>query len=154
MYGCIITTGGANTPVATWTLTTASFTDVMAAVYHTTGTWNSTFIDQSAISLNNTSTTTCPTGTTAATTNAHDLLVAICLNFNVGETWGALSGYTNRAGSSRNTSAWYDSTTSTTGTQSTTIPLSSTDFSLGMIAAFASSGGGGGSAPRSKAVIF
>jgi hypothetical protein len=138
MFACIVTTAGAATPIVTWTGGDAGFTDIAVATYHTTNSWKTTFVDQTASSVAATVTTGCPTGTTATTTNANDLIVATCQNFNVGETWGTLSGFTNRGNSSRNTVGWYDKSVSATGTQSTTIPLSSTDVGIGMIAAFAS----------------
>ena len=138
MFGCIITTAGARSPVVTWVGADGTFTDIAVATYHTSTSWKSTFVDRTATNIAATSSTSCPTGTTAATTNAADLIVAVCMNFNVAETWGSLAGFTNRASSSRNTSGWYDKSVSATGTQTATVPLSAADFGLGMIAAFAS----------------
>ena len=97
LFACIITTAGATTPAVTWTGGDGSFTDIVAGTYHTTASWKSTFVDKSASNIVVTASTGCPTGTTAATTNANDLIVATCNNFNVAETWGTLAGFTNRA---------------------------------------------------------
>lgn len=139
MYTCLVPSTGAQTVSVTWTGTTGGpFTDLTVAEYSTSTSWNSTVLDQQASSLNSASTTSCVTGTTSATTNANDLVVAVAENFNAGQTWGALAGFTNRAASSRNTVGFYDKVVTATGTQSTTIPLSAADSSTGMIAAFRS----------------
>lgn len=136
---CIITTAGANIPVATWTGAGGTFTDIQAWTFHTTNTWKTTFLDQVSTPVIATVTaTTCPTGTTAATTTANDLVIATCDVFNAGQTWGALAGFTNLAGASRNTGGVYYKSVTSTGTQTTTVPLSTTDFGVGIIAAFAS----------------
>ena len=139
MYTCLVPSTGAETVSVTWAGTTGGpFTDITIAEYSTSTSWNSTVLDQSASSLNSASTTSCATGTTSATTNPNDLIIAVCENFNSAETWGALAGFTNRSGSSRNTSGFYDRVVTSTGTQSATIPLSTADSSTGMIAAFKS----------------
>jgi hypothetical protein len=139
MAGCIITTAGANVPQAVWTGADASFSDIEVGVYHTTNTWKTTFLDQiSTPNIATATATTCPTGTTASTTNANDLIIATCQVFNVGQTWGTLSGFTSRAALERNTTGWYDKSVTSTGTQTATVPLSVTDFGLGFIVAFAS----------------
>ena len=78
------------------------------------------------------------TGTTAATSNPNDLIVAVCDNYNVQESWDTLPGFTSRPASSTSTTGWYDTTVTSTGTQTANIPLSSSDVGAGMIAAFAS----------------
>lgn len=154
MFACVITTAGANVPVVTWTGVDGTFTDIAVATYHTTTSWKSTFTDQTATNIAATSTASCPTGTTSTTNNATDLVLALCTNFNAGQTWGTLSGYTNRANSSRNTTGWYDTSVTVTGAQSATVPLSASDYGLGMIVAFASNSGGAASLGRGQAVIF
>lgn len=136
--GCIITTAGANTPVATWTGSLASFTDIEAFTVHTTNTWKTTFVDQVASNVGTSTSTSCPTGTTTATTTANDFILATCDSFNAGQTWGALAGFTQYAAASRNTAGIYYKTVTSTGTQTATVPLSVSDFGVGMIAAFAS----------------
>lgn len=141
LAACIITTSGANTPTVTWTGTTTggtAFTDIQAFTVHTTNTWKTTFTDQTATSVAATSTTSCPTGTTSATINANDFIVANCENFTAGQTWGALTGFTQYASASRNTAGLYYKSVTSTGTQSASIPLSASDWGVGMIAAFAS----------------
>jgi hypothetical protein len=137
--GCIITTTGANTPVATWTGSSTFFTDIEAFTIHTTTSWKTTFVDAVSTPVVATTTgVTCPTGTTAATTTANDFILATCDVFNAGQTWGALSGFTQYAAASRNTAGIYYKTVTSTGTQTAIVPLSTTDFGVGMIAAFAS----------------
>jgi hypothetical protein len=137
MFACIVTTAGAASPVVTWFGTDGTFTDIKVATYHPVTSWASEFVDKAATHVAATSSKSCPMGTTAATANAKDLIVAVCDNFNVAETWGALTGFTNRSASSTNTTGWYDTTVSSTGAQTATIPLSSDDHGVGMIAAFA-----------------
>lgn len=136
--GCIITTAGANTPVATWTGGTINFTDIEAFTIHTTNTWKTTFVDQVASNVGTTTSTSCPTGTTSATTTANDFILATCDVFNAGQTWGALALYTQYVAASRNTAGIYYQVVTSTGTQTATVPLSASDFGVGMIAAFAS----------------
>lgn len=136
--GCIITTGGANTPIATWAGGTASFTDIEAFTVHTTNTWKTSFVDQAASNIGATTSTSCTTGTTSATTNANDFILATCDVFNAGQTWGTLAGFTQYAAASRNTAGIYYQSVTSTGTQTATVPLSATDFGVGMIAALAS----------------
>jgi hypothetical protein len=133
---CIITTAGANTPVITWTV--GNFTDIEAFTVHTTNTWKTTFLDQTQNNIQATTSTSCPTGTTAATTTANDFILATCDTFTAGQTWGALAGFTQYATVSRNTAGTYYKVVTSTGTQSTTVPLSATDFGVGIIVAFAS----------------
>lgn len=136
--GCIITTAGANTPMATWTGSTSFFADIEAFTVHTTNTWKTTFVDQVQANVGTTTSTSCPTGTTTATTTANDFILATCDVFNAGQTWGALAGFTQYATASRNTAGIYYKTVTSTGTQTAIVPLSATDFGVGMIAAFAS----------------
>lgn len=136
--GCIITTAGATTPVATWTGSGAFFTDIEAFTIHTTNTWKTTFVDQVATNIGTVASTSCPTGTTAATTTSNDFILAACDVFAVGQTWGALAGFTQYAAASRNTAGIYYQTVTSTGTQTATVPLSGSDIGVGMIAAFAS----------------
>ncbi len=138
LYGCIVTTAGAAAPIATWTGASGNFTDIVAAVYHTTNTWKSTFVDRSASSVNVTSIASCPTGSTAATTTATDLVIVICSNFNTSETLGTLAGYTGRSALSTDSTQWFDKQVSATGVQSATYAMSAADFSVGFIAALAS----------------
>jgi len=138
--GCIVTTGGTITPVATWTGggVAGSFTDIQAFTIHTSTTWKSTFVDKTATNVASSTSTTCSTGTTAATTTANDFIYATCDVFNAAQTWGALGGFTQYAAASRNTAGAYYKVVTSTGTQTAAIPLSSTDFGAGLIAAFAS----------------
>ncbi len=139
MYTCNIPSTGAETIQVTWSGTTGpNFTDIAVTEYQTSTSWKATVLDQSQFAYGSTSTTSCATGTTSATTNANDLIIAISQNFNSAETWGSLAGWTNRAASSRNTTGWYDQVVTSTGAQSATIPFSAADTCTGMIAAFAS----------------
>jgi hypothetical protein len=135
--GCIITATGTNTPVATWTGTDGSFTDIEAFTISTTSTWKSTFLDTVLAAKATTSTTACP-ATAITTTNANDFVVAVCQVFNAGQTWGTLSGYTNAATASRNTTGIYYKSVSATGSQTATVPLSAADYGLSFIISFAS----------------
>lgn len=140
-YACLITTAGANNPVATWSGTAISgtFTDINVFTVHTSNTWKTTFIDQTATPVvASVTSTSCPTGTTAATTTANDFILATCDVFNAGQTQGAMAGFTAITGASTNTSLAYYKVVTSTGTQTATVPLSATDFGVGMIAAFAS----------------
>jgi hypothetical protein len=136
MFACIVTTPGAASPVVTWFGSDAAFTDIKVGTYHTTTSWAPNFVDKVATNVATESSTRCSTGTIAATTNADDLIVATCDNFNAAQTWEPLDGFTLRANSSRNTTGWYDTRVSSNGTQTATIPLSSSDLGVGMIAAF------------------
>lgn len=133
---CVVATGGSNAVTATWTGGDGTFTDIAIGVYHTTNSWST--LDQSASAIQGTTGSTCPTGTTAATTNANDVVIGISQNFDNAQTWGALAGYTNRVNSSRNTVGWYDKFVTSTGTQTATIPLSVGNNCIGMIVAFKS----------------
>jgi hypothetical protein len=136
MFACIVTTPGAASPVVTWFGSDAAFTDIKVGTYHTTTSWAPNFGDKVATNVTTESSSRCPTGTIAETTKADDLIVATCDNFNDAQTWGPLNGFTLRANSSRNTTGWYDTAVSSTATQTVTIPLSSSDLGVGMIAAF------------------
>lgn len=136
---CIVTTGGVTTPVVTWGgAGTAGFVDIEAFTVHTTNSWKTTFVDQIATNAAATTGVTCPTGTTPATTTANDFILATCDVFNATQTWGALTGYTQYAAVSRNTAGAYYKVVTSTGAQTTAVPLSATDFGLGIIVAFAS----------------
>lgn len=141
VYGCLLTSSGTAVTTVTWTGTTGGpFTDLSVSEWHTTGTWNASFFDRSSVLANVTSTTSCPSGTTAlATQNSNDLLIGICENFNNAETWGALSGWTNRATSSRNTTGVYSKTQTSTATQTVTVPKSVADTSTGILIALQAS---------------
>lgn len=141
MYTCILAGSGSQTVTITWSGTTgANFTDLSVSQWSTTSTWNNPVLDRAINNSNTTSTTSCPTGTTGlATQNANDLLIAVCQNFNNAQTWGALTGWTNRATSSRNTLGLYSKAVTSTGTQSTTVPLSAADQSQGMLIALQAS---------------
>lgn len=138
--GCIVTAAGAAAPIVTWvgTFIGGTFVDIEAFTVHTTNTWKATFVDQVATNVGATTSTSCPTGTTAATTTATDFIFATCDVFNAAQTWGTLAGFTQYAAASRNTAGAYYKSVSSTGTQTTTVPLSATDFGIGMVAAFAS----------------
>jgi len=138
MFACIVSSAGAASPVVTWFGTDATFTDIKVATYHTATSWASHLVDKVATNKETTSSTSCSTGTTAATANPNDLIVAVCDNYNVQESWDTLSGFTSRPASSTSTSGWYDTTVSSTGTQTANIPFSSSDAGAGMIVAFAS----------------
>jgi hypothetical protein len=66
------------------------------------------------------------------------LVIAVCQVFNAGQTWGALAGFTQQSSASRNTTGFYWKPVTSTGTQTATIPLSTTDFGLGFIVALKS----------------
>jgi hypothetical protein len=137
MFACIVTTTGVASPVVSWFGTEGTFTDIKVSTYHATTGWTSDFVDRVATNVAATASESCPTGTTAVTANANDLIVAVCDNFNEAETWDTLTGFTNRPTSSTNTAGWYDTTVSSTGAQTATIPLSIKDHGVGIIAAFA-----------------
>jgi hypothetical protein len=138
VYACLVNTATTIHPVITWTGGSGSFTDISLLTYSANFTWNSATADKTVVSLNNTASTSCATGTTAATVGSNDLVLAFCENFNAGQTWGTTTGYTNRTANERNTLGWYDKVVTTTGTQSATIPLSASDVSVGMIVAYKS----------------
>lgn len=137
VYGCALTSSGTAATSVTWAGTTSGpFTDISISEWHSTATWNATLFDRSIVNANTTSSTSCPTGTTAlATSNPYDLILGICENFNSAQTWGALSGWTNSTTSSRNTTGVYSKATTTKATQTATIPFSASDTSTGMLVA-------------------
>lgn len=141
VYACIMSSSGTAVTTVTWTGTTGGpFTDLSISEYHSTATWNASLFDRSTVLSNTTSTTSCPTATTAlATQNANDLLLAICVNFNNAQTWGTLSGWTTHAASNRNTTGVYSKTQTATATQTATVPLSSADRSNGILIALQAS---------------
>jgi hypothetical protein len=140
VYTCIAPATASATVTVTWAgTTTGPFTDLSVSQWNTTSTWNDPVLDRWAQSSNTTSTTSCPTGTTEATQNPYDLVLAICQNFDSAETWGALAGWTNQSSASRNTLGLYSTSVSATGTQSATIPLSAADTSQGAVLAFQAS---------------
>jgi hypothetical protein len=145
IWAAVIPSTGAETISVSWAGTTsAGFNDVTTGEYHTTayGGWIAPRPDRSLLQRNDGgAASSCPTGTTLATNNSYDLVVAVSENFNVGETWGSLSGFTNEAASSRNTVGWYDKSVTATGTQTASIPFSGADTCVGMIAGFESAGG-------------
>lgn len=140
VYTCILPTSAAENVKITWTgQSGGTFTDISVSEWHSTATWNSTLLDRAMFTQHATSTTSCGSGTTPTTQNANDLLVGICENFNNAETWGTLSGWTNRATSSRNTTGIYSQTATTKATQAVTIPLSAADMSGGFLIALQAS---------------
>jgi hypothetical protein len=138
MYACIITTASTATPKVTWTGGNGFVSSITVATYHTGTSWKTTFVDQTNTNVSSSSLGSCSTGTTSVTTNAVDLVVAICMNADNSQTWRALAGFTNRAASSLSFTGWYDRYVSTKSAQTALIPFSSADYSVGMIAAFAS----------------
>lgn len=133
---CIVPTTTTGTITVTWAGggLDSTFTDIAVAEYSGSAGWNATPLDQSVETATATS-TSCPSGTTSATTNADDLVVGVAFNFNQAQTYGAVAGYTFRSASSRNTTGYYDKDVSSTGTQSITVPIAS-DICNGMLAAF------------------
>lgn len=122
-------TAGTETVTTTWTGGTANgFVDCSLAVLHSTTGWQATPLDVQISAMSTIGTTSCLPGTTATTTNARDLVVAACFNFNAGQTYTAVSGYTFQSASSRNTTAFYWKQATTTGTQTISIPITSDDF--------------------------
>jgi hypothetical protein len=147
-YYCVAPSTGAETVQVSWTGTGAPsspFTDIAIAEYNSTTGWQSPALDVEASTVTiNGGSVSCSTGTTAATTNANDLVVATCGNWNAAQTYSGATGYTQRAGSERNTTAWFDKTVTSTGTQTAAITQSAQDGSIGIIAAFMTASGGGG----------
>lgn len=133
----IAPTAGIETATATWTGgTDGGFLDCTIADFHSTTGWNATPLDvQVSIADNSGGTTACVPGTTAATTNAHDLVVGACFNFNSAQTYGAVAGYTFQTASSRNTTALYWKSVSTVGTQTISVPIAP-DVFTGFILTF------------------
>lgn len=142
MYGCIVPSTGTEQVTVAWTVSNnLSFTDIGVSQWSTTGAWYGGLLDTNGQSQNLTSTTSCATGSTqVATQNPNDLLLAVCQNWNSSQTWGALSGFTNRASSSSTSEGLYSKVLTTTGTQSATVPFSAADFSQGAIVALQASG--------------
>ena len=136
MAYCVVPSTGAQTVQVTATGGSGSFTDIAVAEYSSSSGWAASPLDVFTSSVNTASSTSCPSGTTSATTNANDLVFGACMTWNAGQTWGAVSGFTNRAASSRNTTGAYDKTVTSTGTQSFTGVLSASDISIGFVAAF------------------
>jgi hypothetical protein len=133
---CIVSGSGTATIQAAWTNGTGILTDISVAEYQPASAWGSPVLDGSAVyTITSPAQSTCPTGN-ITTTNANDLLVAVCDVWNNAQTWNALPGWTNEANSERNTSGWYDQYVTSTGTQSAAIPLSVNDTGTGIILAF------------------
>lgn len=118
-----MTSGGTLTATATWSaLTGSGFTDIDVAVYTPGGgkTFAGTILDQISEANTGLSGTTCTSGTTGATTNATDLVIGVCQNFNTAQTYVGSGGYTTRPTASRGTTSIQDLLTSTTGSQTFT----------------------------------
>jgi hypothetical protein len=131
----IAPTSGTETVTATWAGGSAPFfVDCSLAVMHSTSGWQSTPLDVqvSAASVTGTN-TTCTPGTTATTTNANDLVVGVCFNFSMAQSYGAVSGYTFQSASSRNTTAFYWKQATTTGTQTISVPITSDEYTANLI---------------------
>lgn len=137
MATCLVPSTGTETVQVAWT-GSESFVDIRVAEYHTSTSWKSPALDQSTSHATTTAGTTCTTGTTPATSNTYDLVVANCDTWNAAQTWGAVSGWTNRATASRNTAGSYDKSVTSTGTQTFSDTSITSDISTGMIAAFMS----------------
>lgn len=152
---CLLT--GAGTPVisVTWIGSTSdTFLSIVSGSYTATSGFTSSTADVFTASVNATS-TSCITGTSAATVNANELVVFTCDNWNTAQTYGTTpTGYSaNRTASSRNTTGWFDKSVTATGTQSGTATILS-DVSVGAVMSFQLNSGGGAAATRGKAVIF
>lgn len=140
---CIVSTAGTLTTTATWTGSSATRTDVSLAEYHSSTGWNvsggGNFIAATS-SVNPTPVTFCTTGATVIQIPAGFLAVAICGQFNAGQTWsGTVGAYTNRTASSNTTTGWYDTIPSVLAAQSFTTSIN-TDIGYGVIVAFAPNG--------------
>lgn len=132
--------GGAETVQVAWSgggLSTG-FTNIACAEYHTTNTWNSTALDKTTQTIKSTASTTCDSGATAATTVANEMVVGVCLTWNAAQTWGTVTGYTNRATPSRGTVGWYDKAISATGVQQYTNSAITSDIDMAFVATFKS----------------
>jgi hypothetical protein len=153
---CLVASGGSMTITATWTITAGGgFTDIGVAE-ESPGTgfvFSGPFLQDQISSFNpGGAVTTCTSGTTAATTNANDLLIGVCVNFNTAQTYGAATGFTLRSASSRNTLGFYDATVSATGAQTFTTTVAS-DVSQGWVLALKLTPTGG-VATRGKGMIY
>lgn len=120
MWYCIVPSSGAITITATEV--NGNFVIFGLAEYSSSTGWQTPAYDQVALGQNLASATPCSTGTSPVMTNATDLIVANCQTWNVSETWGAVSGYTNRVASSlaglTDDLGWYDKTVTSAATQS------------------------------------
>lgn len=135
-FYCVVTTANTTSVQAVWTGAGTTFGGISLSDYtSTTGFAGSPVDGTPGVAVASTSTTGCPTGT-VTTSNSADLLIATCTNFNTGQTWGLLPGWTNEGASSRNTLGIYDSLQTSSGAQSTTVPLSVADYGVGQIFAF------------------
>lgn len=131
----IAPTSGTVTATGTWAgIGAAGFVDCAIADMHSTVGWINSTLDVQVNNVTNPASTSCTSGTTSSTTNATDLIVGVCFNFDSAQTYGAVTGYTFQSNSSRNTLAFYWASTSSTGTQSITVPVSS-DVSTGFLIA-------------------
>lgn len=142
MWYCIVPSSGATTITATQV--NGSFEIIGLAEYSSTTGWQTPAYDQVSLGQNLASATPCSTGTSPAMTNANDLIVAICQTWNISETWGAVSGYTNRAGSSLagigDDLGWYDKTVTAAATQSWSKAITS-DTTNAIVAGFRAGSG-------------
>jgi hypothetical protein len=143
----IVPSSGATT--ITTTQVNGSFVIFGLAEYSSTIGWQTPAYDQVSAGQTLSATTPCSTGTSPAMGNANDLIVAVCQTWNVSETWGAVSGYTNRASSSvsgiTDDTGWYDKTVTSAAAQSWSEAITS-DTSNALLAGF---GGGSGTTPCS-----
>lgn len=143
----------ADTVTVTWSGgTLAGFVDCTVAEYGSTLGWNSSTLDVSTSAFSATAGTSCASGTSAATTNANDLVIGVCFNFNVAQTYGSVAGYTFESASSRNTTGFYDQPVTSTGTQSITVPVTSDTWTSFVVALKQTAPAA--AVTRGKAVIF
>jgi hypothetical protein len=141
MAYCQISSTGATQLEITWGGgNQIAYSDVSVAEYHsTTGFASSSTVDQVTSSCGGgnctVKSTAVTTGTTAATTNAYDLVVCGIESWDTAPSWPTISGYTRETTASSDELAIYDKSATTTGTQVCAFTGAS-DAWLGVIAAF------------------
>lgn len=149
---CLVTVAGTLTATATWTGGSGTRTDVSLAEYNSSTGWNVSGGNYIAATgtVENTAVTFCSTGATVISIPAGFLAVAICGQFNAGQTWtGTVGAYTNRTAASNTTTGWYDTIPSSLAAQSFTAMINN-DIGYALIVAFAPKG----AVARGQPLIF
>jgi len=133
---CVLTAGSTPALSVTWSSVSASATQLQGYVLHSTVGWNLTLLDRYVTTVTG-SGSTCPTGSTNATTNSNDYVLAVCRTLGTNETWATNPGsYTKISPTGSNRTGVFSQLVSATGVQSATVALSSNAATSAMAIAF------------------
>lgn len=115
----------------------SNYTEILVAEYSAVGTLDKVSTNGAA------SGTACTSGATAALTQTGDLAIGLCTGWNNGQTWGTVSGWTNRASASIPTYGLYDQVEAGTTAVTFSKTLTAGDTWDSAVMTFAPGAGGG-----------